>query len=105
MAVQWAIFVPAVVFAHVLGAVLLLYSLEKVSGVVSKNWNRLFRRIKNASKTEDADSLNREDSAPRGGPTAELETAAQRARVTDAWRRGCSCQVIEFPCNVAQHSS
>jgi hypothetical protein len=94
MAVRWDIFVPAVVFAHLLGAVLLLYSLEKVSGVVSKSWSRLVRRIKNASKTEDAANLRKDsESAPAGGPVAELEAAAHKARVQNAWRRGCACKV------------
>jgi hypothetical protein len=97
MAVQWDIFVPAVVFAHLLGAVLLLYSLEKVSGVVSKTWNRVTRRIRNGAKTDDADQLRQKsESALKGGPTAELEAAAHKARVVTSWRRGCSCEVIQL---------
>ena len=41
MAVLYHVWVPAVALAHVLGLGLLLYSLEKVSGAVSKSWRRL----------------------------------------------------------------
>lgn len=97
MAVLWSIFVPAVVFAHVLGGVLLLYSLEKVSGVVSKSWKRVFGRFRSSAKTEDADQLRESsETTPTGGPTEELETAAHKARAVNAWRRGCNCEVIHF---------
>ncbi|EIE27766.1 hypothetical protein COCSUDRAFT_45983 [Coccomyxa subellipsoidea C-169] len=93
MAVLWEIFVPAVVFAHVLGGVLLLYSLEKVSGVVSKSWKRVFGRFRSSAKTEDADQLRESsETTPTGGPTEELETAAHKARAVNAWRRGCNCE-------------
>lgn len=92
---HWSIFVPAVVFAHVLGGVLLLYSLEKVSGVVSKSWNRICGRIKNGAKTDDADQLRKSsETTPTGGPTRELETAAHKARAVASWKRGCTCEVI-----------
>ena len=86
----WSIFLPAVVFAHVLGGVLLLYSLEKVSGVVSKSWKRVFGR----SHVKPDESLKRNsETTPTGGPTEELEAAAHKARNLNAWRRGCTCEV------------
>lgn len=95
MTVLWSIFVPAVVFAHVLGGVLLLYSLEKVSGVVSKSWKRIFGRFRSGAKTNDADQLERSSgTTPTGGPIAELEAAAHKARAVNAWKRGCNCEVI-----------
>ena len=91
---EYAIFIPAFTFAHLLGLALLLYSLEKVSGVVSKTWNRLAGRIKNGGRTDDADQLDRKASADgaASGPTIELEASASKAR-TASWKRGCSCEV------------
>ncbi|BDA42962.1 ABC transporter G family member 22 [Coccomyxa sp. Obi] len=89
MAVLWSIFLPAVVFAHVLGGVLLLYSLEKVSGVVSKSWKRVFGR--NNIKPDESLSRNSE-TTPKGGPTEEPEAAGHKARNLNAWRRGCTCE-------------
>lgn len=89
---EYEIFIPAFTFAHVLGLSLLLYSLEKVSGVVSKTWNRVTGRIRAGGRTEDSDQLDRKSSAEGPHPTVELEVAAQKAR-TAVWRRGCSCEV------------
>ncbi len=97
MAVHWDVFLPAVIFAHALGAVLLLYSLEKVSGLVSKTWKRLTLPCINGGRTNDADQLGRNSDSPgvevaKGAPL-ELEAAAQKARITSSWRRGCDCTV------------
>lgn len=100
MAVHWEVFLPAVIFAHALGAILLLYSLEKVSGLVSKTWKRLTLPCVNGGRTNDADQVARSsDSASvevaRGAPV-ELEAAAQKVRATSTWRRGCDCTVSVF---------
>ena len=102
MAVHWEVFLPAVIFAHALGALLLLYSLEKVSGLVSKTWKRLTLPCINGGRTNDADQLGRNsDSASvevaRGAPV-ELEAAAQKVRATSTWRRGCECTVSAREC-------
>jgi hypothetical protein len=44
--IEPAVFVPAIAVAHVLGVILLLYSVEKVSGVLSKLGRRLRARPK-----------------------------------------------------------
>ena len=96
MAVHWEVFLPAVIFAHVLGAILLLYSLEKVSGLVSKTWKQITGPCVNGGRTNDADQLERNsDSAvevAKGAPV-ELEAAAQKARTHSTWKRGCDCTV------------
>ena len=97
MAVHWEVFLPAVIFAHALGALLLLYSLEKVSGLVSKTWKRLTLPCINGGRTNDADQLGRNSDSvsveiSRGAPV-ELEAAAQKVRATSTWRRGCECTV------------
>jgi hypothetical protein len=94
---EYEIFIPAFTFAHLLGLSLLLYSLEKVSGVVSKTWNRISGRIRNGGRTDDADQLDRKSSAegPERNPAVELEVAGHKAR-TAAWRRGCNCEVGPF---------
>lgn len=90
---EYAIFIPAFTFAHLLGLALLLYSLEKVSGVVSKTWKRVAGRIRVGAKTDDADQLDRKASdGAASRPTIELEASASKAR-TASWRRGCSCEV------------
>ena len=43
MAVLYQVWVPAVAVAHLIGLALLSYSLEKVSGVVSKTATRISR--------------------------------------------------------------
>jgi hypothetical protein len=95
--VHWEVFLPAVIFAHVLGAILLLYSLEKVSGLVSKSWKRITGPCINAARTNDADQLGRNSDSgsveiAKGAPV-ELEQAAQKVRGSTIWRRGCDCTV------------
>jgi hypothetical protein len=97
MAVHWQVFLPAVIFAHVLGAILLLYSLEKVSGLVSKTWKRITGPCVNAARTNDADQLRHNSDSgsveiAKGAPL-ELEQAAQKVRGSTIWRRGCDCTV------------
>ena len=94
---HWEVFLPAVIFAHVLGAILLLYSLEKVSGLVSKTWKRITGPCINAARTNDADQLGRNSDSgsveiAKGAPV-ELEQAAQKVRGSTIWRRGCDCTV------------
>lgn len=96
MAVHWEVFLPAVIFAHTLGAILLLYSLEKVSGLVSKTWKQLTGPCLSGGRTNDADQL--EPASDSGveevkGAPVELEAAAQKARAVTTWRRGCDCTV------------
>ena len=45
MAVEPAVFVPPIVVAHLLGFILLLYSVEKVSGIISKTFLRRRRPV------------------------------------------------------------
>lgn len=84
---QVAIWLPAVVVAHLLGALLLLYSLEKSLGLVSKNWKRaksLFRnrsRVDDGAETPQAESMDEE---ARGAP------APRPKLVPSKWRRGDS---------------
>ncbi len=114
MAIQPTVFVPALAVAHLLGIILLLYSLEKVFGVVSKTRRRLRSRV----HRDDHIDLEESDHAERGSrPTAEEFNAyfseqldlmcSSKAfqggiavqsqpvgRLTDAWIRGCSCRQV-----------
>ena len=114
MAIQPAVFVPALAVAHLLGIILLLYSLEKVFGVVSKTRRRLRSRV----HRDDHIDLEESDHAERGSrPTAEefnayfseqldlmrsskvfqggIAVQSQPVgRLTDAWIRGCSCRQV-----------
>lgn len=123
MAVEPAVFVPPLVVAHVLGFILLLYSLEKVSGVVSKSLLRRRRSLPidppeakgvkraraspvneegNIACNEDAPSGNQsslEGSVLHSDRDSSLEarsvtnTVKEPLVLTAAWVRGCSCQV------------
>ena len=122
MAVEPAVFVPPLVVAHVLGFILLLYSLEKVSGVVSKALLRRRRSLpvdapdvkgvkKYSSPANEESVIAGNEDAPNSIPGA-LEASPQprdwdsslETRVMThtgkeplvlnaAWVRGCSCQV------------
>jgi hypothetical protein len=75
--------IPVLVLAHLLGLALLLYSLEKVSGSVSRTWRRLLRRP--------ADVEN-------GAPAeAALQASPMKAALagvkSKGWVRGCACTV------------
>lgn len=105
MGTHWEVFLPAVIFAHGLGAVLLLYSLEKVSGLVSKTWRRLTGPCLHGARTDDADQLGRNSDSGveevKGAPV-ELETAARKARIVSTWRRGCECTVRSLSALIEQ---
>ena len=67
MAVLYHIWVPAVALAHALGLALLLYSLEKVSGVVSKNWRRFTTRDKASGRQWKAEHTDSNTAGGHGG--------------------------------------
>jgi hypothetical protein len=121
MAVEPAVFVPPIAVAHVLGFLLLLYSLEKVSGVVSKTfrWRRRSSPVDNPSpkaqpRTGSDDSPQddlstaqapKDGEEPMGAPEephgdwdsslearAMMHTAAEPHMLTAPWVRGCACQ-------------
>ena len=130
MAVEPAVFVPPLVVAHVLGLILLLYSLEKVSGVVSKTLLRRRRalpldvpdikcvkRARTPPNSEEGTLAGEEDasmsihSALEGSPQhtdrdsslearAMTDTVKEPFVLTAAWVRGCSCQVWHHPCEM-----
>ena len=86
MGQQVAVWLPAVVVAHLLGCVLLLYSLEKVSGAVSKNWKRVRSLLRNRKRVDDGAETPHEgaDLEARGAPPLRPKLAASK------WRRGDS---------------
>lgn len=86
MGQQVAVWLPAVVAAHLLGFVLLLYSLEKVSGAVSKNWKRVRSLLRNRKRVDDGAETPNEsaDLEGRGAPPPRPKPAASK------WRRGDS---------------
>ena len=116
MAVHPAVFVPPIVVAHVLGFILLGYSLEKVFGVFSK----LLRRIRPGYARRRAQQhplgslpqpklhLEADEAPPEAQPScsdtdwdSSLEARA-RAGLIEApqfqalclpWVRGCDCEV------------
>ena len=82
------VWVSALVVGHVIGALFLLYSLEKTMGIVSKSFNRATGRRSPAScvaspAKEAGASLARVVSADDQG-------AYERA---PRWARGCACKV------------
>ena len=79
MAVLYHIWVPAFALAHVLGVSLLLYSLEKVSGIVSKSCKRVHSRVQSVFKRKpkfDIETDGGEDGA--GGSPLKLVAMSQR---------------------------
>lgn len=110
MAVYYAIWVPAVIVAHVAGVLLLLYSAEKVSGVLSRTWAQFFgrRRLGDISvvpsHTFTARARHREgssrplhlDAQPGPGLDEEVE-ATEAGRKMSTWARGCNCLVSSQP--------
>ena len=107
MPVHYDIWVPAVLLAHGVGILLLLYSVEKVSGVLSQTWSRFFGRrrtgdasvmssttfTRNAHKGDagggDRKALAKADELGR----VEGETGGPAERHTSSWVRGCACTV------------
>lgn len=92
MGSQLAIWLPAVIVAHVLGAILLLYSLEKVSGAVSKNWRRARALLRNRSRVDDGAETPHwsQDAEVTGVPPPRPKVHASK------WRRG-DCLVRMAP--------
>eukprot|EP00884_Botryococcus_braunii_P015425 jgi/Botrbrau1/2566/Bobra.0079s0051.1 len=102
MAVLHEVWVPTVVVAHILGVILLLYSLEKVNGIVSKAWKRLFCS-EIAPAPEDAltkavsigRTLSLTASATSGvhhNAAFGIETPKTSLKQEKTWIRGCDCQ-------------
>ena len=80
-----AVALPAIILAHLLGLVLLLYSLEKVSGVVSRTWKRV-RGIP-------LDVEQRGGTHDGGALAASPMKAAVAGVKSKGWVRGCACTV------------
>lgn len=111
MAVQLATILPALIIAHVLGLVLLLYSLEKTFGVVSRARKRFSIRSKRGvaadlCETDRSDTSRRteEREAPFESAPSEHSIGSSQGKaavqdepafcaVSEPWIRGCSCQV------------
>lgn len=103
MAVLHEVWVPTVVVAHILGVILLLYSLEKVNGIVTKAWKRLFSS-EVAPAAEDglakAVSIGRTLSLTASATSGVhhnaafgVETPKASLKQDKTWIRGCDCQV------------
>ena len=111
MAIQLATILPALIVAHVLGLILLLYSLEKTFGVVS-NTRRRFRIRSHRGvaadlcETDGSDKGRRteDEEAPFESPSSEYSIGSSQGKaalqdepavcaVSEPWIRGCSCQV------------
>ena len=111
MTVQLATILPALICAHVLGLILLLYSLEKTFGFVSRTRKRFRIRVyrgvaADLCETDRSDTSRKIDigQAPFDSLSSEFsdgssqgKTAAQDepvpCAVKEPWTRGCSCQV------------
>ena len=112
MAIQPTVFVPALAVAHLLGAILLLYSLEKVFGLVSKTRRRLRSRVhrddqvdleesaracRDSRLTEDAFhvSIPNQYSTKCSSTSFQGDITVEQSQpvgiLKDAWVRGCSC--------------
>ena len=116
MAVHPAVFVPPIVVAHVLGFILLGYSLEKVFGVFSKLLRRIrpgfarrsalqhsLRSVPQPKLPSEADEAPTEaqpscsdtdwDSSVEARARAGLIEAPQFRVLSQPWVRGCDCEV------------
>lgn len=119
MAVEPAVFVPALAVGHILGVLLLIYGLEKVYGVLRKARRRFSSRISSRpSHDQVADQVARLPRFPaendydetyttpcasecsfestQGKATAvsmQCEQPVRRLSDPQKWIRGCSCQV------------
>jgi hypothetical protein len=86
--------IPAIVLAHVIGFALLLYSLEKVSGIVSRTTRKLSWKKKgatpNASSAEaEAGRVNHSVRSLQPSPSKSIHNTVK----TKGWVRGCACTV------------
>ena len=111
MAIQLATILPALICAHILGLVLLLYSLEQTFGIVSRTRKRFRLRIyrgvaADLCETERSDTtpITGEEGAPFGSPSLEYRSGISQGKaavqdepahcaVNEPWIRGCRCQV------------
>ena len=116
MAVHPAVFVPPIVVAHVLGFILLAYSLEKVFGLLSKPFRRIrpgFARRRAphnslGSVPQPKLPLEADEAPPEAQPScsdtdwdssleararAGLIEAPQFRTLSQPWVRGCDCEV------------
>jgi hypothetical protein len=103
MAVLYCVWVPTVAFAHLLGLVLLVYSLEKTSGAVSK----LLRRLRPKPVPDPENGLAKVVSLGRtlsltASATSGVhhnaafgmgETPKTSNKKGAQWFRGCNCEV------------
>ena len=124
MAIQLATILPALICAHVLGLVMLLYSLEKTFGIISRTRRRLRLRIYRGvaaelCETERSETSPRtvEERAPFGFPALEHRDGSSQGKaavqgepahcaVNEPWIRGCRCQVGHAANSTAsQHST
>lgn len=92
--------IPAIVLAHVIGLALLLYSLEKVSGIVSRTTRKLSWKKKGGAASPSSSSAAAAASAEAGrvnhsvrslqpSPTKSIHNTVK----SKGWVRGCACTV------------
>ena len=111
MAVQLATILPALICAHVLGLILLLYSLEKTFSVVSRTRKRLNSRVYRgvaadlgeADRSDTSESSGKQKAPFRSSSSqrihcssqghADVQTQPAHCAKNEPWSRGCSCQV------------
>lgn len=121
MAVEPAVFVPALAVGHFFGVLLLIYGLEKVYGVIRKARRRFSSRITSRSSQDQvADQVARLprfpakndrdetkstpctsegsfDSAQGKAAAVSVQCEQPVRPLSDPWIRGCSCQVKSTP--------
>ena len=111
MAVQLATILPPLICAHLLGLILLLYSLEKTFGIVSRTRKRFRIRVyrgiaADLCETDRSDTSRRIEigEAPFDSASSEYSVGSSQGKaaaqdepascaVKEPWIRGCSCQV------------
>lgn len=90
--------IPAIVLAHVIGLALLLYSLEKVSGIVSRTTRKLSWKKKGAASPSSSSSaaasaeagrVNHSVRSLQPSPTKSIHNTVK----SKGWVRGCACTV------------
>ena len=111
MAVQLATILPALISAHVLGLILLLYSLEKTLLFVSRTRKRFRSRVyrgvaaefgeadrsdtseRTENKEAPFESSSSEHSYCSSQGKADVQAQPAYCAKNEPWIRGCSCQV------------
>lgn len=95
--------IPAIVVAHVIGLALLLYSLEKVSGIVSRTTRKLSWKKKKANSpssaaaaaaSAEAGRVNHSVRSLQPSPTKSIHNTVK----SKGWVRGCACTVSWSNC-------